>query len=295
MGIRINDRDLEVLSSLVEAGGLLDSQTIHQRHFPLDSTGEACLRRLRMLRSENLLDVVRASVTYGPETQGRVPLVFSLTKQGAELIEDVTGVSAKPIHLTVQNLEHRLAIAKVRLIVSDACQHEGFQKPDWIGEYEHRKTEIHPKMKLAERYRLCHQYTVDECKYTCWPDLACLIVLVHPRGESRLQILWEIDRSTERLAQIQAKLSGYHHLFLNSDDQHLFGGSRILTRIFFVTPSKMRCRSVAELFCNQDGFERLRLTWMGALSRTSMFRDLIWYTTRFTPLWECRKIVAEDG
>ncbi len=291
MGIRINDRDLEVLSSLVEAGGLLDSQTIHQRHFPLDSTSEACLRRLRMLRSENLLDVVRASVTYGSETLGRVPLVFSLTKQGAELIEDVTGVSAKPIHLTVQNLEHRLAIAKVRLIVSDACKQEGFQKPDWIGEYEHRKTEIHPKMKLAERYRLCHQYTVDDSKYTCWPDLASMLVIKHPTGESRLQILWEIDRSTERLAQIRAKLTGYHQFFLNRDEKRLFGIAGMRTRIFFVTSSEERCKSIAELFRDQPSSERVRLTWSKALTQTSMFRGSIWFTSK----WECRKIISNSN
>src|SRR5271170_2633994 len=89
---RWHERDRRIFDDLVECGGLLDSATIGERHFIDDRTGEACRRRLRILRAHDLIQAYRPAISFGPADSGRLPTVYRLTLKGAQFLHELTGV-----------------------------------------------------------------------------------------------------------------------------------------------------------------------------------------------------------
>ena len=59
--IHLQQRDLGLLGELGEVA-LMDTAMIHERHFPRDRTGEACLRRLRLYVHHELTRPIRLAV-----------------------------------------------------------------------------------------------------------------------------------------------------------------------------------------------------------------------------------------
>lgn len=280
--VRFTDRDRQILEDISLAGGLLDSKAIHQRRFPSDTTGEACLRRIRLLRGQQVLWCVQASVTFGVAPVGRLPLVLGLTPKGADLLEELTGKRPGVVAQTLssQHLEHRLGMGHLRLLVNDACDKESLASPIWIGEYDPRPG-IRPFIndKLSKRFRLCHQYVSGDNVLTCWPDAACLLGV--PSGSSIHQflILWEYDRSTERLAQVRGKFPAYERFIGSNDHLGLFQSQdRIETRIFFVTQSEERWRNIADAIKEFPISACVRFGVRKDISPASFFREPIWST-----------------
>lgn len=283
--IHLQDRDRRLFDDFVASGGLLDSKTIHARLFPGDRSGEACLRRLRMFCGEGLLETIRPALAFGAATTGRLPSVYRLTSKGADLIHELTGErpAASGTGISTLTLEHRLGIARLRLVVNDACAAEGFAEPNWIGEYDPMPGQRPgPNAKLSERYRLCHQYPQQGTSVTCWPDAAALVGV--PGDQSgqvhRLLMLWEYDRSTERLAQVKAKLPGYRLLTGRQDDRRLFEVESVTTRAFFVVKSAERRESIAAAIKDEAGSEFVRLAVVSDLTPAALFREPVWFTSR---------------
>lgn len=237
--IQFQERDRCIFTTLVKCGGLLDSQTIHARFFPDDKTGESCLRRLRLFCQHQLLIPYRPAITFGPASRGRLPAVYRLTARGAEFIQELTGHRPAGMNgqLSALMLHHRLGLAKLRLLVDDACAHEQLPAPLWIGEYDPQpgpRPSLNAKLSL--RYRLCQQYSAQGVTHTCWPDAATLIRLPAKQIGTAwtLLMLWEYDRSTEHHAQVIGKLPGYRELLSRQDERRYFADSEVqMTRVFF--------------------------------------------------------------
>lgn len=115
--IRVNSRDVSVLSEVGEVG-LLDVETLWERHFPTDHSRKACHRRLRLYCAHDLLLPISVSVSFATERSGRPRRFFRLTPRGAALLQELT--SRTDFHfsdkeLRPETLMHRLGVAKLRL------------------------------------------------------------------------------------------------------------------------------------------------------------------------------------
>lgn len=279
--IQLTERDRQMLAELGDVG-LLDGATLHRRHFPADQSGEACGRRLRLLRKGGIIDVFQPAISFGPHRSGRLPMVYRLTPTGANILQELSGERPSVIsgNISALTLEHRLGVAKLRLLVGDACKREKIPPPEWIGEYDLRPTAPPlPSAKLSERYLLCHQYTLEGETLTCWPDAAALIPIPHKTDVHHLLLLLEFDRSTERLAQVKRKIPGYN-MFLNFQDYHrLFKKCAETVRVFFVTKTIQRGKHIAEAIRPLPGSDVVRWAPVYALKPETFFTERIW--------WDC--------
>src|ERR1051325_9850289 len=134
--MQLNDRDLAILDDLTEVG-IVDTDIIRRRHFPRDTSGKACLRRLRLFAAHDLLAVLPITVSVGPSTAGRPLRLFRLAERGAEVFATLRRPA--PPHTPRREprpdtLLHRLGIAKLRLLVNDACNLQQLPRGQWIGE-----------------------------------------------------------------------------------------------------------------------------------------------------------------
>lgn len=90
--MKAQPRDFSILAELGEVG-LLDTDTIWQRHFPLDQSGQACRRRLRLLADHGLTQTIHISVA-STAGLGRLPILHRLSPEGAEYLFEETGIKA---------------------------------------------------------------------------------------------------------------------------------------------------------------------------------------------------------
>jgi Replication-relaxation len=277
--LRLQPRDLQLLNELGETG-LLDTATIHRRHFPADRTGEACLRRLRLYAAHGLTEAIAPAVSFGLPRGGRLPAIHRLTPRGAAVLQEVTGEAPRRVLTSgprPETLLHRLGCAKLQLLVRDACAVAGFPAPAWIAEYD-AVPGVGPNVPLSERFILCQMYRgADGTRHTCWPDAACLLsipgraigALPEPHA---LILLWEFDRSTETLKQVARKLPGYREFLARGDWRRAFPGAvQPTVRVFVVTPSAARLRHIADALRGHPGSEAVRLAVLGDLTPERFF------------------------
>jgi hypothetical protein len=154
----------------------MDTAMIHRRHFPKDHTGEACLRRLRLFTSHELMRRVPPLVTYAAERAGRLPLIHCLTPHCAEVLQELTGIRPKRVFVRdpqPQTVLHRLFVAHVMLTVHDAAKLRQLPAPVWIVEHD-RVARVAPDTSRSERYVLYEDFAgTDGTVITCRPDAAC--------------------------------------------------------------------------------------------------------------------------
>lgn len=279
-GIHFQPRDLSLLAELGEAA-LLDTPTIHARHFPKDKSQRACRRRLREFEAHDLIQSVHISVVR-TDRVGRMPAIHRLTVEGADLVQAEFGFrplrTARSEPPKPNTLLHRLGMAKVLLAMNDACRLQGLPKPGWILEYDSHPN-VPPNAKLTERYILCRDcIRPGGSLRRSWPDAACQLTIPAQGRDWRLTILWEYDRSTERKDELVEKLVGlqplidtgtWRQFFPNSDD----------VRIFFVVPSEQRIRNLIELFRDSPLARYLRFAVAATVTPTRAIQDAIWSTT----------------
>lgn len=282
--IRLHERDLAMLTDVAEVG-ILDAPTLWQRHFPADRTGKACQRRLRLLCAHDLLLPICVTVAFAHKHEGRPQRIFRLTPRGAEVLGELTG--RRDFHYSrkeprPETLLHRLGMAKLRLIVNDACVLQKFPAPQWINEYDTVRG-VSPEAKLSERFVLCEKLTTSEGHtVSCWPDASCLLRIPNPssNGTTNLIIYWEYDRSTETLSQVAGKIPGYHVLLANLGHQkHWPKADGLAVRVFFVLQSLERLRNVGETIATIPGAEYVRLALLHEIAPQRFFTDPIWKTT----------------
>ena len=284
LAIRIQPRDLTLLTELREVG-LLDTTTLHDRHFPADRTGKACLRRLALFSRHGLVEPICPSVSFGLPRGGRLPAIHRLTPRGAELLTSLTGEigrrvasgSPKP-----ETLLHRLGCAQLQLLLRDACTFAKLSPPCWIGEYETRSSAT-IRSPLSERFVLCQTYSLDDGRFTCWPDAAALVsipVAGGPTGATHpLVLLFEYDRSTETLKQVAGKVPGYEQFLTRGDWRNLWPELvKPTVRVFFLTRSDERIHNIVAAIRELPGADAFRFAVFQRLQPGSFFSDAVWQT-----------------
>lgn len=279
--IRLHSRDLALLTEIAEVG-ILDVATVWRRHFAADQTGKACLRRLRLLCAHELLQVITVSVAFALERCGRPKRMFRLTPRGAEVLEELTGLTGFHVgrkEPRPETLEHRLGIAKIRLTVNDACALHRLPSPRWIGEYD-TIPGVPLEAKLSERFILCEKLPTAEGRFvSCWPDASCHLRIPHTAdaGDANLLIYWEYDRSTETLAQVAKKIPGYRALISSGFfAKHWPNVASPAVRVFFVTQSENRRCNISRAISQLQGADYVRIAIVHDLTPKKFFMAPIW-------------------
>jgi len=209
--LEIQSRDLDVLETIGELG-TADTQIIHSLHFPNDTTGRACQKRLRTLCDEGLLKRVRLIASDGDQQSGSLPSLYFLTDAGAELVADQRGV--KPRRVTRSDpkpftLRHRMDTVRARLAIDQAAELIEIPKPGWIMEQDARPGGKASKGRSpTENLILRNTYQRDDRSVTFRPDASCHLKVPHKGDYANLVAYVELDRSTEGHLQWQRKLWG---------------------------------------------------------------------------------------
>jgi hypothetical protein len=282
--IRLQQRDLVLLMELAEAG-VLDLPTIAARHFTENRSVRACQARLRLFTMHGLVHSLALSVALDDGRRGRLPNMYRLSRRGAEVLSEATGVVLpRPAKRDPrpETLLHRLGVAKVELIVNDACALHGLARPRWIHEYD-TVPQPKPTAPADERFVLYQRFPLpDGRKATCWPDASCLLMVPLGGGSAHpLIIYWEFDRSTERLAQVEAKLLGYQPLLARQVyRRHWPMDADPTVRVFFVCPSQARVGNIAGAIAGMAGAEAVRFATMDTLVPQRVLAEPIWQTVQ---------------
>lgn len=277
--LRLQRRDVTLLCELGEVG-LLDTPTLHQRHFPDDRSGQACRRRLRLYRQHALVQQICVSISTTTR-YGRQPALFRLTGAGADLLEETTGErpkrAARSDIAKPSTLLHRLGVAKTALAFNDACKRQSLRKPAWHLEYDAvENVPVHAP--LASRFLLCHDFSIGSSRRVrCWPDAGCVLSI--PQGErtSQLGIFFEYDRSTETLAQVAGKLEGYDALLKSRAFRDYWPDVQGI-RIFFIVQSDERLLNIASALKERRGADAVRLATVADLTPAKVLCAPIWQT-----------------
>lgn len=210
-GIRPNACDIAFLEECGRYGTL--STTDAAGHYP-DLKHNSVLRRLRLLAQNGLTQTTRLEVWIDPEsndsTGGRIPTLHSLTEQGADLVESMTGNRPQRVlrsRPTAGTFHHRREIVRVMRAFDQGCDAVGLDRPEWIMEQDAWATA--PKaLPPNQRRLLYHEFGHG---VTCQPDIACRFTI----NQTTLLMFWEVDLSTEGRKQLRkaSKSDGYLELF----------------------------------------------------------------------------------
>lgn len=277
--IRLQGRDIAWLTELGEVA-LLDTGTIHKRHFPNDISQRACRRRIRLFRTQRLIQTMHIGVVR-TDHLGRMPAIHRLTPEGASLIKAETGIqglrTSRSEPPKPNTLLHRLGMAKVMLAMNDACKLHNLPKPQWLLEYDSYPN-VGPNAKLRERYILCREFQMpDGGMRRCWPDAACLLTIPHQGKDWRLALLWEYDRSTEGRAQVLEKTPGYESLLTTATWRRLFSDVQGV-RILFAVPSPARLAIVADTLRAASIRDYLRFGIHAEMQPAHILASPVWRT-----------------
>lgn len=293
--IRIQKRDFSILQTLALVV-LLDTVMIWRRFFPADKTMEACLRRLRLLLREGLIGKLSFPVVSVSDQPGKLLTLYRLTRSGGELLTSLTGVKPHRILRTdprPHTLLHRRDLAGVMLAVNDAATLLGLQnllEPKWILEQDMRAG-VRPDASRIERFILYEDFEQNGETIQLRPDASTWFRFPAQSGNGKLAwadllVWWEIDRSTEVLSRMIAKVTCFN-ILLRQNEPH--DPSRRLyrrhwpqvdnptLRVFFVCPSVQRIQAIAGAIRNVPGAEYVRLATLESVTPERFFADAIWY------------------
>ena len=293
LAIRLQPRDVSLLGELREVG-LLDTPTLHDRHFPADRTGKACLRRLALYARHGLVEPISPSVSFGLPRGGRLPAIHRLTPRGADVLCSFTGETGRRVPSgspKPETLLHRLGCAQLQLLLRDGCRLAKLPPPTWIGEYETRPG-ASIRSPLPERFMLCQSYAHSTGRWTCWPDAAALVRIPDiraPAGATHpLVMLFEYDRSTETLKQVAGKVPGYEQLVTRGDWRRFWPDLvKPTVRVFFLTRSEERIENIVAAIRDLPGADVFRFAVLASLTPATFFTDALWHTCQ----GDCRAIL----
>lgn len=281
--MRLQPRDFGMLEDLAEYV-MLDTPTLRRRHFPMDNTGEAFLRRMRLFAAHELTRVVRPVLCFADGRAGRLPTIYTLDRRGAEVLASVSDI--RPRHIprhdpSPETILHRLGVARdVHLVANEACKLSGIPQPQWILEqdmYEGAKVGA----PLADRFILYESWkTPDGATASCRPDASSWLRVPVPGKDqpADLLIYWEYCRSTQTLKRIARRVEGYRLLHTTGTfAKHWPHPINPTIRVFFVAQSDDRLKHVADTIRGLPGAEIFRLTTVDSLTPDQFFGP-IWQT-----------------
>lgn len=291
--VQLQDRDVGLLAELAQVG-VLDTDLIHRRHFSA-VTRRRCQQRLQELQEQRLTGSVALTVWYGKHGGGRVPTIYYLTERGADAIESIVGCHPPRILRSdpkPETLHHRLAVVQARLALDDGCRSVGLAAPDWIMEQD-RRSDARPNDPPSRQRVLYHEFSAGGKKFTCQPDAACLMRIPRTAGPATagttpLLVFWEVDRSTERTAQIAGKCAGYATLLDRREYRRYWPqAEQAAVRVFWVCRSRQRIETLSMALRDQPVAQCFRFTTADELRADTALMLPIWRTID----GQCREIL----
>lgn len=289
--IRVNDRDIQTLATVGEYG-LLDRQLCHALCFA-DKSLEWCRQNLCRLADAGLIETTKLRVWHDEaETRGgRVPILYSLTKDGAETVYLRTGTFPKRVLRSAPSAAtfyHRLQIVRCRFAFDEAARREGLPPPQWIMEQDMLGGALKELMPQQRRV-LFHEFRQENSLLTCRPDAAALLKLPHPSGNAAdattLAVHFEIDRSREGVTQCVAKNAAYALVIQEKTFErywpHLQNSKH---RVFWVVPSKQRIESLAAAMRKDAIAPLLRFTTVDDCTPTRVLTEPVWFDVQGTAM-----------
>jgi len=252
-GVRIGPADIGFLG-VVGRYGLLSAEDAAEAYASLQLNSRQ--KRLRLLTKNGLICAVKLSVWWSTDGAqpaasrgGRIPTLYSLTEEGARLVEFETGerpprvLRSEPSPATFL---HRRMIVRVMRAIDQACDAVTLPRPNWIMEQDVWR-DAPQQAPPNQRRLLYHEFPGG---LTCQPDLAAWMTI----GNTDLALLWEIDLSTEGRKQIRraSKTDGYVALFNEQAWRRYWPDLQTKRQyVVWVAPTLKRVRSLQEALRDQ--------------------------------------------
>lgn len=288
--ISIQDRDLKLFRTLGRVV-LMDRSMIQDAFFPLDTTGKACMTRLRLLTDHTFLARINFPIASFTDAPGELLTLYRLPTAGAELLFSLTGKKPERLLRTdpkPQTLLHRRNVARVMLAVDKAAELAKLPEVSWILEQDQRPG-VPRRASRTQRHILYEDFSQEADTLQLRPDASsCLRIPGKKEGSWHdLLIWWEIDRSTEG-HRVSEKIPAYNH-FLRQQENDATGTPQPLyrrhwpenkspiVRVFFVCHSFQRIQSIRSTICKLPGAEFVRLGTLDSLKPDHVLREPIWY------------------
>lgn len=220
--IRLNSRDVEVLSSIAEFG-LLSTEQICALHFP--SLHRARKRLLQFFRHQ-LVNRMERPTCLGEGSKARL---YTVSRKGGRLLGKPGAKANNSKSVTPNFAEHLLTINRVRICFLKACQaRRDLSLKKWVSDRQ---------MKLRVEVR-----TEGGIQFqTIVPDSHFVI----EASDRSYSYFLEVDRATASLKRMQMKMLAYHTLFANGSRDS--SGSIGKFRVLIVTENAKRIKSYLDL------------------------------------------------
>jgi hypothetical protein len=283
--IRVNERQVRALAVIGEYG-VLDRALCHALCFG-GSSQEWCRQNLARLAGAGLVRATSLQVWHDEEGSrgGRIPLLYSLTPAGAEVVHARTGAYPRRVlrsDPSPTTFWHRLQIVRVRAAFDQAAEGAGLSAARWIMEQDIRPDAPQGAMPQCRRMLSHELHAEDGAVVTCRPDAAATLAIPHPSGESAkastLAIHFEIDRSREGLAQCLGKVPGYSALFEKQAYARYWPTlTNPVYRVFWVVPSRQRIESLAAALRPFAIAAQFRFTTFADCQSERVLTQPVWY------------------
>lgn len=288
---RILPPDVECWQLLGQLG-CLDTATIHRRNYTL-LTLRGCQRRLRLAAEAGYLRRAPLAVCFARQVVsgagvisrgGAVPVLHAITDKAADVVERETGVRPRRVLRSdpaAATFLHRWQVVLFRLALDDAVAAAGLESVDWVMEQD-PWIEAPDGLPPNQRRLLYHRFGTAATSVTCQPDGASLLRI--PAGAGRLPTellgLWEIDRGSEGLKQIQRKLPGYE-AYLKAEGwlRYFHDVQKPIARLFWIGSSAERVKQLRGAVANSAVASFCRFAIAAEVTSQTVLHAPIWQTT----------------
>lgn len=256
--IRLTERDLRVIRAVYEYR-VLTTQHLRTLFFPSNHQAYA---RLSSLYHHGFLDRKFLGV-YADKMN--TPIMYVLDKRGAELLQSEQGIEvnwSKDLkNLTLQFLEHTLAINTVRVAVAKAAEDQGYAVLVWRGENE---------IKADYDYVTIRGQSGRIQSVSVIPD--SYFVLATPKGKAHFFL--ELDRGTMTTQRFKTKILAYQVYYGSGAYQRRYETRSL--RVLTVTSGSGRAANLQHVTEEAEGKQRYWFTTLDQVTPQSVLSEPIW-------------------
>lgn len=274
--IRLTHRDIEIIKAVHEYR-VLTTQQLKALFFP---SMHQAYNRLQALYNHQFIDRRFQGVA---TDKMNTPILYVLDIRGAELLRSELGLDVEwhpsQNQVSVQFLEHMMAISEVRIAISLNCrQMSELELLHWSGEAD---------MK-AGYDRVTIRLDTGKQKYVSLiPD--SYFILSTPHGKSHCFL--ELDRGTMTVKRFKEKGFAYQQYYKSGIYQERYQTRSL--RILTVTSSQNRAKNLLQAMNDLDGKQRFWFTTLEQVQNEPVLTAPIWQTPDKVEL-RCLIELAED-
>lgn len=279
-GMRINDRDIQILETLHNARYLTTQQI--QMLFWNIAVGEkgigpmkACQRRLRLLTKHGLVRRIEQPIK---RTEPTKPYLYTLDRKGAEILAAEMGLSLSDIDYSPSSVEenypfldHLIATTDVRIAIKQACDMNGLKLVEWVDEKELQSPEWKVYVYISSPDGKRHRVALIPDAY-----------LTIQSGTKTMRFFFEIDRGTHTIHSKwnrgwKRKVLSYNEYFSSDAYQERFEKRQVF--LLTVTTTDKRLATLKKATEENGGGGRfLFATQADASDAGKVLEASIWHT-----------------